>query len=224
MKTAAALLLALGACGADDLPAGVTSSRTLATTTDITTDTALPPMTTFRVSVGLVGPGSDEVDDATVTIAADGAERVDLRRDDHFYEAMRAGYAPHYSMFIRRGAHDYLDVDVEAPPPVAIVATPLGIGQPVTLHWQGVDPTLYFTVSVDHEGSNIPISGQFLGANPDHGTYELPGLTFGEPGEYTVSVQRTRWIHWADPFECEHDCASLSSVRANTISSATFTL
>jgi hypothetical protein len=225
-KAALLLLVGLGACTSNDsLPSGVTSSRTLTTTTDITTDTtALPPTTTFRVSVGTVDPSSSEVDDATVTIYADGAQSVDLRREQHFYEAMRTGYASTYSMFIRRGGQDYLEVDVDAPPIVAIVSEPHGVGQPVTLTWLGVDPTLFFTVSVKHNGTDLPISGQALGANPDDGTYELPGLTFGEPGQYTVSVQRTRWIHWADPFECEHECAALSSVRANTISSATFTL
>jgi hypothetical protein len=127
-------------------------------------------------------------------------------------------------MLIRRGDQDYLDVDVDAPPIVAIAATPHGVGQPVSVYWLGVDPTLYFTVTVKHNGTELPISGQYLGANPDDGDYQLPGLTFGEPGEYTVSVQRTRWIHWGDSFECEHECAALSSVRANTISSATFTL
>jgi hypothetical protein len=226
MKTAI-LLVVFAACAPDDgLPDGVSGSHALAVDAALTAtlDGADGPSTSFVVTTGEVGDGSN-VSDAEVEVYADASPLIVLAPDEHgIYSAQHAGYTGDYDLLVFRGS-DSLEVNIAAPPPITLHAVAAGVGEPVTLGWDGADPSLSIIAAVQRDGETLPITDQAIGAHADRGSYVIPGLTFDQPGTYAITIQRTRVLGWADAYPCSADqCATLSSVRANTIDSATVTL
>jgi hypothetical protein len=215
-------LLGVGACAQPDLPAGVTSSRTLATSVNILADGTVDPVV-MDFDVG-VSPDSDILEpktDATVMVVPNGSDPVDLPLVGDRYRMKSAGFAPSYAIDIRAG-HDYVHLGAEMPP---LVTLSIDDGDPVTVRWGDADPSLTYTLTVLYEDDAGYVFAEARDNEPDPGQLAIPATVFEDTGMYVIEVQRVRTVRWWDDDDCSlGDCSRTSSgLGATTVARATWT-